>query len=280
MSKNRTKMTKTRLFREVIFNLVRIVCIVLIVYSLVGYVKNFNNREDSKYTTFILQAGLMFILTFVEITFKKLFKINLPISIQISFLIFCTCSILLGEIAEFYVRFSWWDDVLHVFSGGFVCELGVLLVIFLNEKRDIPVRMSAGFIVFFAFLLSMSVASIWEIFEYTVDRFTNSNMQRAYNSVKFLEVGRKVNDIHSADFNAKVGRYALDDTMGDIIECLIGTIAVCIFSFWDLKRDKDLDKDIVEKTEENNMDAESIPNNDDNVEQNVENETIKIEKEE
>ncbi|MCR5350431.1 MAG: hypothetical protein K6E20_05545 [Acholeplasmatales bacterium] len=248
--KKKKNLSKTRVCREVLFWFIRIVCIVLILYSIVRFATDSSKGFGSKYISFILQAGLMFIFTFVEIVWRKLFKATLPNIIQITFLLFCTCAILLGEIADFYVRFSWWDDVLHVFSGGFVCELGVLLILYLNETYQIPVKLSPLFVVVFAFLLSMTIAAVWEMFEYGVDKLFDSNMQRAYESVSHNEYG-KINDPSDPHFNALVGTDALNDTMGDIIEGFIGSILVCIFTFWDYKRDEKKNKlEALKKEEE------------------------------
>lgn len=259
LSEEKKKLSKSRICREILFWFIRIVCVVLIVYSIIKFSISSSKGFGSKYISFILQAGLMFIFTFVEVVFKKLFKVNLPNIIQITFLLFCTCAILLGEIADFYVKFSWWDDALHVFSGGFVCELGVLLIFYLNEKYEIPVKLSPFFVVFFAFLLSMTIAAVWEIFEYSVDRLFDSNMQRAYESVSHNEYG-KINNPSDPHFNALVGSNALNDTMGDIIEGFVGSILVCMFTLWDFKRDeKRMKKEELEKKENdsNNTNIES-----------------------
>lgn len=61
--------------------------------------------------------------------------------------------------------------------------VGFSLVNILNNSEDLEFKLSPGFVALFVFCFSLSVEVIWEIFEYTIDGLTNSNMQRFKDSI-------------------------------------------------------------------------------------------------
>lgn len=218
--KTKIKLTKSQILKRILYAIVRIESIGMIAYSIVGLIINFNGREDSRYVFIMIQAVSLTLLTFVPAIVNKLFKVRLPLSIEILYLLFTTSALMLGEIFEFYIQFSWWDDLLHTFSGSFITVIGFIIIYFLNEKNDVKMKMAPGFIILFCFCLALACECVWETFEYAMDNLTGSNMQRYMdnydNSIKF------------------VGQDALADTMGDIIETIIGAGIFCIIGFIDI----------------------------------------------
>lgn len=210
-----------KILRMTLYWIVRAFSIAMIVFSIIAWALNLNdNREDSHYIFIILQAVAMIALTYVPALFKKLFKVKIPMSIEILYLMFCASCVVLGEIFEFYVRFSWWDDMLHVFSGSFITVIGFVILYYLNEKKEVPMQLSPGFVVLFCFCFSLAAECVWEAFEYAMDSLVGSNMQRYmdnYTSDPFL------------------GRHALKDTMGDILQAILGSIIFCIIGYIDMK---------------------------------------------
>jgi hypothetical protein len=49
----------------------------------------------------------------------------------------------------------------------------------LNEKEDIEVHMKPAFVAFFAFTFAVTLGSLWEIFEFTMDGAFGINMQKS-----------------------------------------------------------------------------------------------------
>ncbi|MFO7809195.1 MAG: hypothetical protein R6V24_07590, partial [Guyparkeria sp.] len=84
----------------------------------------------------------------------------------------------LGEVQGYYTRFWWWDLVLHTVSGFLLGIFGFLLVYILNEKKNLQFHMTPGFVAFFAFMFAVGVGALWEIFEFTMDQFAGTNMQK------------------------------------------------------------------------------------------------------
>lgn len=218
MSAKSVKVNKT------LYRIIRFLSLGIIGYSIAGLIFNFHDRGDINYSFILIQSVLLFILTFIPTLVERLFKINLPILIEVIFLLFSTACIMLGEIFEFYIKISWWDNLLHTFSGSFIAIIGFVIIYFLNEKKGVNFRLSPGFIALFCFCFAMTCESIWEIFEFVVDGIFGSNMQRFKDNL---------------DFTPFVGRDALHDTMFDIILTVIGAGCFSIISFLDLKLRKD-----------------------------------------
>lgn len=221
--KNKTKFEK---FTDILYWVVRAISACIIVFAIVWMAIDFreSQRAETKYMFMMLQAIAMIALSILPWLAKKLWKVELPVLIELFFLLFFVGGIFFGEIFEFYVRFSWWDDLLHAFSGGFMAALGFTIVNAINESDKFPVKLSPGFVAFFAFCFAMTCESIWEIFEFTADSIFGSNMQRYH-----------ADHGDMADF---VGREALMDTMSDIIEVLIGSLVMVYVGYFDIKLNK------------------------------------------
>ncbi|MGM9971762.1 MAG: hypothetical protein ACI35W_05080 [Anaeroplasmataceae bacterium] len=215
-------LTKFEKFSKIVYWIVRIISIMMILFAIIALIVDYhkNTRGDSRYVFIILQASAMVALTFVPKIIMKLWKISVPVAVELIFLAFCAGALVFGEIFEFYIRFSWWDDLLHTFSGCFISCIGYIIISIFNERDDVPFRLSPGFVAFFSFFLAMTCESVWEVFEYAMDGLTGSNMQRY---------------MHNITHEPFLGRGALSDTMGDIIEVMVGSIIVCVIGYLDMK---------------------------------------------
>lgn len=212
---------KNKKVKLILYWVIRGFSIALIAFAIIGLITNDDPEVPfSNYVTYIIQSVLLFGLTYVPTLLDKLFHIKIPFTINLIYLLFVTASILFGEIFDFYVKFSWWDDVLHTFSGSFIASLGFMTIYFLNEKKNIDVRLSPSFIILFCFCFSMCGCLIWEVIEFTIDGIWGSNMQRFKDSI----TGEPF-----------IGREALIDTMSDIIEGLGGALLFCVLSLVDVK---------------------------------------------
>ena len=86
---------------------------------------------------------------------------------------FYTIGPLLGAVYNFYYLTSWWDILLHLLAGTVFAVVGGQLAYVLNRNRETSYLFAA----LFGVLLSISIAVIWEIFEYSSDVFLHSDMQ-------------------------------------------------------------------------------------------------------
>ena len=154
-----------------------------------------------------LQAGVItlgiFFITFLPVILGKRFQVKIPSEFELLAVIFIYASLFLGEVHGYYVRFWWWDIVLHTSSGFLIGILGFLLVYVLNEKKEIELDMKPGFVALFAFVFSIAIGAIWEMFEYGMDSFFGTEMQKS----------------------------GLTDTMWDLIVNSIGALTISILGW-------------------------------------------------
>lgn len=123
-------------------------------------------------------AGVMVISLLPEL-FVRRFHVHVPPGFGMLAVIFVFASLFLGEVHGYYLRFWWWDVVLHTAAGFMLGLLGFLLVYVLNEKEDIELHMKPGFVALFAFMFAVGIGALWEIFEFSMDTLFGLNMQKS-----------------------------------------------------------------------------------------------------
>ena len=93
---------------------------------------------------------------------EKFLRVALPEGFIAGFAVFVLATIGLGELGDYYVRFAWWDWLMHAIAGFWLavaCSLGA--------RTLEPLR--ARTLAVFAFLGAVAIGGLWEIFEYGVD---------------------------------------------------------------------------------------------------------------
>jgi len=137
-----------------------------------------------------------------------------PAEFQILALAFMFSALFLGEVRDYYELIWWWDIALHTSSGLLLGLMGFLLVYILNENERIEMHMRPRFVAFFAFLFAVAVGAVWEIFEFSMDRFFGTRMQKAM-----------LGDASG-----------LTDTMWDLIVDTLGALAISGMGWWYMHR--------------------------------------------
>ena len=171
-------------------------------------------KTKSDYILMVLQCFIGIIGFFLPSILEHRLDFSMPDKMYFAFIVFLYCAIYLGEIQSFYYLIPDWDLILHIFSGAMWGAFGFSVILMLNS-RDIGLKLSPLFCAIFAFCFAMAIGAIWEIYEFTVDKFFGTNMQKF-----MLENGTKL-----------VGQDALADTMEDIIVDLIGSLIMSIIGF-------------------------------------------------
>jgi uncharacterized membrane protein YjdF len=165
-----------------------------------------------QWLTVAITVGIIAI-TFIPLLMAKKFQIYIPQEFELLAIIFIFASLFLGEVRGYYLRFWWWDIALHTGSGLLLGVIGFLLVYILNEIEEIRLRMTSGFVAFFAFLFAVSIGALWEIFEFAMDSFFGMNMQKA-------TLGDP---------------SGLTDTMRDLIVDTLGALVISVLGYGYLK---------------------------------------------
>ena len=198
----------------------------------------------------VFTGGLTLLLLLLPPLVEHHFRLRLPATLEILAYLFVFCAGILGEIGNFYQRFAFFDTLLHVANGYMFAAFGFcLLELFEREKAKKAVP-SAALLSFVAFCFSMTVGTVWELFEHAADRFLGTDMQKdrilhAIHTVKLT--GDEVQDITNitqtqivtADGARVVLRGYLDiglyDTMGDLWVNLLGALLYCAIGYGYLK---------------------------------------------
>ncbi len=157
----------------------------------------------------VLVLGIL-ILTTIPALVRRNYKIFLPVEFDLITIVFVFAAVFLGEWHSYYRRFWWWDIILHLSSGFLLGIAGLLLVYILNEQKKIHLSLKPGFISLFGLAFAISLGTVWEIFEFSLDQLFNLEMQRS----------------------------GLVDTMWDLIVDTIGGMIIAILGYFYLKKGK------------------------------------------
>lgn len=126
----------------------------------------------------VTTAGVI-LVTLIPLLLGRRFRVFIPPEFELLAIAFVFASLFLGEVRGYYVRFWWWDAVLHTASGFLLGILGFLLVFVLNETESVELHMKPGFVALFAFTFAVALGAVWEIFEFGMDSVFGMNMQKS-----------------------------------------------------------------------------------------------------
>jgi len=172
----------------------------------------FSVYEQQWLNTVVIVSILL--LTILPALLSRRLAIFIPPEFELATIAFIFAALFLGETRNYYDRYWWWDIALHATSGGLLGILGLLLVYILNETPRVDLHMRPGFVAFFAFCFSVTVGALWEIFEFAMDGFIGTNMQKPM-------------------FDDPSG---LTDTMWDLIVDTLGALVVATLGYVYMKR--------------------------------------------
>lgn len=178
---------------------------------------------------------------------QKTFNVELPTTLEIIVLVFIFAAEILGELAEYYVKISLWDTMLHTATGFLAAAVGLSLIDLLNRSDRFQIRLSPFFVALVSFCFSMTVGVLWEFFEFAMDVFFQTDMQKdsilhSISSVALHPDGKNVpvilEGITDTAVNGKslgLGGYldiGLYDTMKDLVVNFIGAVVFSVIGFF------------------------------------------------
>ncbi len=149
---------------------------------------------------------------------EKKLHLKLPTALEVTVLIFIFCAEILGEIECYYIKYAFWDSMLHTVNGFLFAAFGFCLVDLLNENPNIKFQLSPTFQALTAFCFSMTIGIFWEFFEYGMDNLLMLDMQKDTIIYAFQSV-----TLDAASQNIPV---ALQDITQTTITCADGTTQV------------------------------------------------------
>lgn len=133
---------------------------------------------QGRWLTAVLTVAIV-LVTLMPLVFERRYRVYIPAEFEALAVVFVYASLFLGEVHGYYVRYWWWDAVLHTGSGFLLGIFGFLLVYVLNERPDIDLHMRPRFVALFAFMFAVGMGALWEIFEFAMDQTFGMNMQKS-----------------------------------------------------------------------------------------------------
>ena len=218
----------------VVFAVLRLLVIAVLVRSI------FLGQWESVFT-----CSLTLILLFIPSMLEKTLKIEVPTALEIITYAFVFCAEILGEIECYYMKYPFWDTMLHTVNGFMFAAFGFALVDIFNRHGRFTFKLSPAFCALVAFCFSMTVGVMWEFFEFAADEILRLDMQKdsyvtSVNTVILDPEGAnnviRITDIISTDINTASGTIRVDgyidiglrDTMKDMFVNFVGAV---VFSF-------------------------------------------------
>jgi hypothetical protein len=119
------------------------------------------------------------IITFLPVALGQRFNVRIPPEFELLAVIFVYASLFLGEVHGYYLKYWWWDSLLHTSSGLLLGIFGFLLVYVMNEKEDLQFSLKPSFVALFAFAFALAMGVLWEIIEFAADQTFGTNMQKS-----------------------------------------------------------------------------------------------------
>lgn len=201
------------------------------------------------YSVFLCLLTLL--LFNIPLLVRKWFRVELPVVLEAIILLFIFSAEILGEIGSFYTHISWWDTMLHTLNGFLMAAIGFALIDILNNSPKFHINLSPLFVAFVAFCFSMTVGVVWEFFEFFMDYFALTDMQKDrivtdISSVLINPSGLNdtiiIKDIENTQVVLKDGTtYLIEggyldigiiDTMKDMFVNLIGAVVFSVIGYF------------------------------------------------
>lgn len=121
---------------------------------------------------------LTLVLFLIPAFLSEKMNIVLPDRLEIIILLFIFGAQILGEINEYYLIFDRWDDMLHTINGFLAAAIGFSMINILNRNEKVSFYLSPLFVALVAFCFSMTIGVLWEFFEFGMDLFFKTDMQK------------------------------------------------------------------------------------------------------
>lgn len=194
---------------------------------------------------------LSLVLFAIPIALEKRLSIDIPPLMEAIIYCFIFAAEILGEINSFYTIIPYWDTILHTLNGFLVAAVGFALVDLCNRTERFTFRLSPLFLAIVAFCFSMTVGVLWEFFEFGMDWFFATDMQKDFvvtqinsvmldpnglNNVVHMPVESLV--VNGEDWLAKYGGYidiGIIDTMKDLLVNFVGAVIFSVIGFFHVK---------------------------------------------
>ena len=220
----------------IVFYTLRVLVLVVLVRQLF-----LHNYEGAFFC--ILTILLLYVPSWIQVKLH----IELPPALEITILCFIFAAEILGEVNAFYVNVPNWDTMLHTLNGFLAAAVGFSMVLLLNDDERLTFDLSPFFLALTAFCFSMTIGVLWEFFEFGMDFFFHTDMQRdtVVNAIysasldptrsnKVVAV-KGIQDVIINGQSLGMGGYldiGIIDTMKDLFVNFIGAVVFSVTGFF------------------------------------------------
>lgn len=190
---------------------------------------------------------LTLVLFMMPSVVERRLHIDLPDVLEIIILLFIFAAEIMGEIQEYYLIIPFWDTVLHTINGFLFAAIGFSIVNILNEDKHTSLSLSPFYMAVTAFCFSMTIGVLWEFFEFGMDYFFHTDMQKdtiihnlytvaldATRTNKVVAV-KGIEDVVINGESLGLGGYldiGIIDTMKDLFVNFIGAVVFSVAGFF------------------------------------------------
>lgn len=219
-----------------VFSVLRMLVLVVLVRQL------FQHHYESAFFC-ILTILLLYVPSWLQVRLR----IELPPALEITVLCFIFAAEILGEVNAFYVVIPGWDTMLHTINGFLAAAVGFSMVLLLNDDERLTFTLSPFFLALMAFCFSMTIGVLWEFFEFGMDYFFHTDMQKdtiihnlytvALDATRTNKVVRipNITDVAINGESLGLGGYldiGIIDTMKDLFVNFIGALVFSVTGFF------------------------------------------------
>ena len=190
---------------------------------------------------------LTILLLYVPSWLQVKLRIELPPPLEITILCFIFAAEILGEVNAFYINVPNWDTMLHTLNGFLAAAVGFSMVLLLNDDERLTFDLSPFFLALVAFCFSMTIGVLWEFFEFGMDYFFHTDMQKdtVVNAIYTVALApsrtnrvvavKGIQDVVINGESLGLGGYldiGIIDTMKDLFVNFIGAVVFSITGFF------------------------------------------------
>lgn len=205
----------------------------------------------------VFTCSLALVLFLLPAFFEKNFGIDLPSTLEVIILLFIFSAEILGEMQSFYVKYKFWDTILHAINGFLCAAIGFGLLDIINRNERLKFNISPLYLAIVAFCFSMTIGVLWEFFEYGADMLFYTDMQKdeVIRTVSSVALNTEktnnaviIENIKDVVIVTETDSYCLSDygingyldvgicdTMKDLIVNFIGAALFSVIGFFYLK---------------------------------------------
>lgn len=217
---NKLKLTKLSFF-------VLILSIFILIGGIISIFFVDDEASRSRLALIIVQTFIMILLIFVPNILNKIIHIKIPVIMEVLYIIFCFGAIILGDVADFYGKYGWWDSLLHAASGVLLGILGYVIINTFNHVQGDNIKFSPLFVSIWVVCFALAAGAVWELIEFSVDGLFGLNSQQYMENTGTILEGQPL-----------VGHEALRDTMMDLGLDFLGALIISIIGFFDLRKQR------------------------------------------